>query len=469
MWVRNILHERIRSLTPERRAEVLTELEADASPGFDFFLLVVLSCVVATFGLITNSAAVIIGAMLIAPLMSPILGLSLASVAGERRMFERAVIALVEGAVLAIALSTALGWMGQVLPFDVLGALPTEVLSRTRPTPFDLGVALAGGAAAAYALAQPKLSATLPGVAIATALMPPLCTAGIGLALGRPEVWAGALLLFFTNFVAISFAGIVVFALMGFRPIRGADHHELYISGALVLIVTIPLIVLTTRFVDQVRAQQAIHDVVTAEVARLSNPQLVEIQNQEEDGVLHLTVTVRTAREPTRDEVVGLQSAIAGRLQRTVALVLVDVPMVTLDPLVPPTWTTTPTPSVTPTPSSTPTFMATGVTTAAPTLTATPTPTATSTATPTHTATATATSTSTLTSTPTPVAALVVPARGLLLRERPAGQVIGVLSEGATVQILYQRETINGIEWVQVRDSSGQVGWVASAFLKSRP
>ena len=157
------LHKRVSFLTAERRQEVLEELEQSASPGFDYFLLVVLSCSIATFGLITDSAAVIIGAMLVAPLMSPILGLSLASIAGERGMFQRAVVALIEGVLLAMALSAFLGWMARSLPFDLLLNLPGEVLARTRPSPFDLGIALAGGAAAAYALAQPRLSASNDG------------------------------------------------------------------------------------------------------------------------------------------------------------------------------------------------------------------------------------------------------------------------------------------------------------------
>ncbi len=93
----------------ERKQDVLEELSQASSPGFDYFLLVLLSCSIATFGLITDSAAVIIGAMLVAPLMSPILGLSLASVAGEQRMFRNAIIALVEGSFLAVALSALLG------------------------------------------------------------------------------------------------------------------------------------------------------------------------------------------------------------------------------------------------------------------------------------------------------------------------------------------------------------------------
>ena len=207
-----------RAITAERRREVYAQLSEAASPGFDFFVLVVLSCAIATFGLITNSAAVIIGAMLVAPLMSPILGLALASASGQRALAGHSILALVQGALLAVGLSALLGWLARVLPFDVLLEVPPEALARTHPNPFDLGVALAGGAAATYCLAQPRLSAALPGVAIATALMPPLCVVGLGLSLARPDLWVGALLLFGANAAAISFAGIVVFLALGFRP-----------------------------------------------------------------------------------------------------------------------------------------------------------------------------------------------------------------------------------------------------------
>jgi uncharacterized hydrophobic protein (TIGR00271 family) len=369
-------------LPAERRAQVLEELERASSPTFDFFLLIVLSSSIATFGLITNSAAVIIGAMLVAPLMSPILGLSLASVAGRERMFERALVALIEGALLAVAFAAALGLLALALPFGALSELPGEVLARTRPTPFDLGIALAGGAAAAYALAQPHLSAALPGVAIATALMPPLCTVGLGLALQRPAVWGGALLLFFTNFVAISFAGIVVFALLGFRPRYNTTRHELYVSGVLVLLVAIPLVTLTMRFVNEERAVRAVHDAVKSELGALPDAQLIEINSSEESDVLHLRVTARTSRQPTYGEVVALQSAIAQRVQRTVALVFIGVPAIKLDPLVPPTYTPTPTRTPTRTPGPTTTPTATPTATQTPTPTASPTPTATPTATP---------------------------------------------------------------------------------------
>ena len=451
-------------LLADRRQEVLVELEQSSSPGFDYFLLVVLSCSIATFGLLTNSAAVIIGAMLVAPLMSPILGLSLASLVGEQRMFRRAVIALVEGVFLATILSALLGWLAQVLPFDVLIDIPQEILARTRPTPFDLGIALAGGAAAAYALAQPRLSAALPGVAIATALMPPVCTVGIGISLGNSGIVMGASLLFFTNLAAISFAGILVFAALGFRPIIQANNHNhiqrsLLISASLVLLTAIPLVLLTLRIVEQSHQLQEVRQVVISELDTFPDAQLVDLSLDETDSTLNLRVTVRTSRQPSYQQVVDLQKVIAGHLQRTVSLQSIIIPTTKLDPLVPPTLTPTPTRTLTPTPgpSLTPTQTFT------PTITATFTQVATETPTlyPTHTATLTPTATS------TPVLAYIFTpgGYGVYLRESPGGAMLTWLPDGAPVQILYQRETVNDREWIEIRTILNQAGWVPIEYL----
>ena len=349
-------------ITRQRRSEVIEQLDKASSPGFDFFLFVFLSCIIATFGLITNSVAVIIGAMLVAPLMSPILAISMASVAGEGRVFQRALLALIEGVVLAVILSFIVSWITQQLPFGVLHELPSEVSSRTQPTPIDLGIALAGGVAAAYALAQPHLSAALPGVAIATALMPPLCTIGIGISLSNQKVALGASLLFATNLVAILFAGILVFVLLGFRPIvrNGGSWfnipRSLVISAILVLIVTIPLIVLTLRFVNDARFQQQVRQVVDEVIIQdIPDSQLVSIDLNGGTGPLSLQVTVRAARQPSYGQVLEWQKDIASRLQRELAFQLVVVPATKLDPLIPPTPTPTFTPGPSPSPTITPT------------------------------------------------------------------------------------------------------------------
>src|SRR5512133_194364 len=197
-------------LTSDERRELIAEIKPTASPGFDFFLLVILSCSIATLGLITNSSAVIIGAMLLAPLMSPIIGMGLASIIGDDQLIKASTSALFRGALLAILLSFLMTLVNRFLPFVSLQELPAEIMARTRPTPIDLIIALAGGMAAAYAMTRPNLSAALPGVAIATALMPPLCTIGFGIAMNRWDVAGGASLLFITNAVTITFASAAI-------------------------------------------------------------------------------------------------------------------------------------------------------------------------------------------------------------------------------------------------------------------
>jgi uncharacterized hydrophobic protein (TIGR00271 family) len=454
----------IHRLTMERRNEVLHELDQSASPGFSYFFMITLSCGIATFGLLTDSAAVIIGAMLVAPLMSPILGLSLASVAGRQRMFRRSFISLIVGVMLSVALAILLSLIAKLLPFSLLVQLPGEVLSRTKPSPFDLGIGIAGGAAAAYALAQPKLSAALPGVAIATALMPPVCTIGIGIAIQNSNVAFGATLLFFTNLVAISFAGILVFAVLGFRPahLENTWHHiprGLFLTAGLVLITAIPLSALTYNLVTQARLSQDVQNAVAAELANLPNTQLVDFSFNTSGETLELQVTIRTSNQPNYVQVVNLQKAIAARLQRTIALDLIVIPTTELNPLVPPTYTptATPGPSLTPTltPSVTPTYL--------PTNTSSPTPSNTPTSTPTYTPTPTLT--------PTPVLAYIANTGGLgiYLRETPDGKIIGVLPQGSEVQILYEREIVNGITWIHIRDLFNRLGWIPINFLAIQP
>ena len=276
-------------------------------------------------------------------------------------MFRRAVFALVEGVLLAVVLSALIGWIAIALPFHLLGEIPEEVMSRTRPSPFDLGIAVAAWSCAAYALAQPALSAALPGVAIATALMPPVCVMGIGIALSDPSIAFGAGLLFFTNLAAISFAGIVVFVLLGFRPIQveNAWHHiphSLFISAGLVLLIAVPLVVLTVRLVEQAQIQIAVREVVKAEISSLPDGQLVAVDIDRSDDIWNLRATVRTSQQPIYRQVVEIQKSVVARLQRTIAFQLIIIPTTKLDPLVPPTLTPTytPEPSFTPTSTLTP-------------------------------------------------------------------------------------------------------------------
>lgn len=433
----------IHPLNANERHEVIDDLTQAAAPGFDFYLLVILSSSIATLGLITNSPAVIIGAMLLAPIMSPIISLGLASIIGRETLLKKSAEVLFFGALLSITLSFLMATVNRFLPFVSLQELPREVLARTRPTPIDLAIALAGGTAAAYAMTRKNLSAALPGVAIATALMPPLSTVGIGLAVQQWDVAGGAFLLFLTNAVTIAFASTLVFFLRGFSAeVRRAGQRlprGLFISALLVILLLVPLTYVSVGFFRNAAENRLINTVITEEVAKVNHSQLVNTEIIHGDRGLNLLVTLRSTLPIRYEQVVALQEAIASRLGQTVALKVEQVLAEELDPLVPPTPTNTPTATntVTPGPSQTP----------MPLPTFTPTPTASATATPFQ----------------AQVQTTGIPE--MQIYQSPGGPVIGTLKKEQWVTILYRTLEQDGILWIQVMDKEGRIGWIPEVYI----
>lgn len=239
----------LRSATPEERVAALSTLfyEGDARWYYleRFAVLIILSASIASLGLMQSSAAVVIGAMVVAPLMNPILALAAAVVHGWAARAAEALATVAGGAVLAVAT----GWVcAAVAGFGLdPGSLPGEVLARTSPGLLDLGVALAAGAAGGYVLARPEANSALPGVGIAVALVPPLGTVGICFQVGRSDLGEGALLLFLTNFACIVFAAALVFILVGVvspdvrRLATPQIRRGLLLAAVSVVLVAIPL------------------------------------------------------------------------------------------------------------------------------------------------------------------------------------------------------------------------------------
>ncbi|MDH5290548.1 MAG: TIGR00341 family protein, partial [Acidimicrobiia bacterium] len=186
-----------------------------------FAVLLTLSVMVAVMGLSADSAAVVIGAMLIAPLMGPVLAVAASLAMTLRRHTVVSLVKVVAATVWSVVLAYALS---RALPGTALSA---EALARTQPDVRDLLVALAAGAAGAYATVRRDVSAALPGVAVAVALVPPLATVGISLEAGKADLVAGAFLLYITNLAAIVFAGVMVFVATGFVPARRITNRGL--------------------------------------------------------------------------------------------------------------------------------------------------------------------------------------------------------------------------------------------------
>lgn len=181
----------------------------DAGWNARYLFMTTMSAGIAILGLLLSSPAVVIGAMLISPLMGPIIGLGFAVATVDARQIRRALFALAAGALFAVVFSAAL-----VLA-SPLQNVTSELAARTRPNLFDLLVALFSALAGSYATIRGR-AGTIVGVAIATALMPPLATVGFGLATWNAPVFWGALLLFVTNFVTIALSAAVMARLYGF-------------------------------------------------------------------------------------------------------------------------------------------------------------------------------------------------------------------------------------------------------------
>lgn len=230
-----------------------------------FTMLIVLSAGIAAFGLLANSAAVVIGAMLVAPLMTPITAAAAATVMARNVRLVRSLIVIAFGTFAAIAVGyvTAL-----VAGTEVTGVtdLPSEVTARTFPGLLDLGIAITAGAAAGYILPRRSTTGALPGVGIAVALVPPLATVGIAAEVGAGQQAANAFLLYLTNLAAIVFAASVMLILAGFRPAEagGSLARRLVITLTAVLVVAIPLSLHTQSAIRDASLNRSVANAIVA-------------------------------------------------------------------------------------------------------------------------------------------------------------------------------------------------------------
>lgn len=198
--------------------EVRVTIEANALPSKMYFIMNTLSAIIASYGLVTNSAAVVIGAMLVAMMLGPITGVALAIIDYRMPLLRKSLLTVLAGVSLVILVGFVVGLLHQGQP------LTNEILSRTQPTSMDLMIALAGGTAGAYAMVSPHLSVAVVGVAVATALVPPLAASGILFANGEMQMGLGAALLALTNIIAIQFTNAMVLWFLGFRRLVDDDY-----------------------------------------------------------------------------------------------------------------------------------------------------------------------------------------------------------------------------------------------------
>lgn len=247
----------IPQLDRDSRVRIYESIEVNSKWSFDFVALICFSTALAALGLMLNSAPVIIGAMLVAPLMTPILGASLSLIQGNRVLMVDCSKSLLFGYFCALILGVLLGIFGS------LYGVTDQMQSRSEPDVPDLLIALISGMAAAYCYSRPRLVSALAGVAIAAALVPPIATAGIAIALAEQEIAIGATLLFTTNVVFIVIGASVTFFTLGIRAKSKRDGMNIWVTRfllALFIIAAIHIVPLGSALLGKMSSKLSLHE-----------------------------------------------------------------------------------------------------------------------------------------------------------------------------------------------------------------
>lgn len=256
--------------TPQQMRESVFIDGPDAGARLSrFWLLLVLSAIIAAAGVVADSTAAVIGAMIVAPLLGPIQGTMLATVVGDRANLVRSLLLVVAGAIAAIGIGYVIGML---VTGDVVAATNSQVAGRVSPRLIDLLAALGTGVVGSVALVRRDISDTLPGVAIAISLVPPLTVVGLTLESGAVGEALGALLLFVTNVVAIIATGIAVMTVYGVTKLAAAERVDgsrraslrkpIVLLLSMLIIIGVPLSVTSVDIASKSIVERAVVEVV---------------------------------------------------------------------------------------------------------------------------------------------------------------------------------------------------------------
>jgi len=284
-----------RDVGEEMRVEVIDNLYFEAPDSSQkqtgYWVLLVLSTTIATLAILADSTAVVIGAMLVAPLMTPILGVSAGIVNGWMSRVSRAFATVVGG----VAVSILTAWIvASWAPHFVPIATNTQVISRVSPTLLDMMIAVAAGAAGAYATVDKRVSSSITGVAIAVALVPPLGVVGVTLTVGNYGDAGGAFVLFLTNLVSIILAASLVFVLTGFALVTKLQENREKMKTVIItvllgaLIIMVPLAFTSEGILTSASRQSRAQAVAEEWLGDQENLRLnrVEVNGEEVDIVI---------------------------------------------------------------------------------------------------------------------------------------------------------------------------------------
>ncbi|MDO5768385.1 MAG: DUF389 domain-containing protein [Psychrobacter sp.] len=298
--------------------QVRVSIEANALPSKTYFLMNALSAIIASYGLIANSAAVVIGAMLVAMMLGPITGVALAIIDYRMPLLRKSLFTVAAGGLLVVGIGFLVGLLHHGQP------LTNEILSRTQPTSMDLMIALAGGTAGAYAMISPHLSVAVVGVAVATALVPPLAASGILFANGEISLGLGAFLLAVTNIIAIQFTNAMVLWFTGFRRLVDDDYKSgtyltFFRRNAVTLLMLVGLGIYLSINLNTIAKQQKFETDVKAAINDHfidKGNVLTNTQFEKHDGYQTIRAVVRGERDPSPYDVQQIEAVITQNIEK---------------------------------------------------------------------------------------------------------------------------------------------------------
>lgn len=311
-WLRPIL-------TRPEREEILHLTDGASAVTLDYLTLIIAAAMIACLGLILNSGAVIIGAMLVAPLMQPLVAIASGLVAADFRIVRHGLRTLIIGMVAALIVALLVGWFNTGHP-------PTpEMLSRGRPSLPDIFVALASGVIAAYGMARKNISSALAGVAVAAALMPPWCTFGLALVSGMTDLARSSALLFLVNIISIVLSSTLVFGWFGLRR-HERTLHVTRVSFAIVLLMGL---IATWQVVDlnrEIAQRGVLRQVLNS---ALAPAEVIDVTFRDRTP-LEIVVTVRYDGELSSASLGLLPGLATETLGRPVTILVVPQPVMRL-------------------------------------------------------------------------------------------------------------------------------------------
>jgi len=306
----------------ERQKKVMEEIKGRSTPDLNYMLLTIFSTIIVALGLIINNAAVVIGGMIISPLLWPILALALAIIKGNSRQFKKAAFTILKSTLVIFLVAFIISIFSPYLGES------HEILLRTKPTLFELFIALAAGFIGTFAVAHPKLSGTLAGVVAAVALVPPLAVMGVLFAEKSFILATGAALLYFTNFIAITLAAVILFLLVGIKFPKRETSKNIAVSNIswfviFLIVVIIPLTLVMKGVLNENKETTTIREVIEEYII---NSKVTSLSIDRQGDAVIIQTTLQSPSELTSLHVNRLSDILVEELGASVNLKINVVP-----------------------------------------------------------------------------------------------------------------------------------------------